>query len=112
MSFCSPDSNNGFIQRSHTAVMYLSGYEHSSGGELFLTDHSSMAPPMEMRKKIPLKCGRLVSFESGPQNLHGVNMFKEGSRYAYDIWMTMQPEHFEYTHNSGLAKCAKWEEDR
>lgn len=108
-SFCSPNSNAGFIQRSHTAVMYLSGYEHSTGGELFFTDISSIAPPNDKRLPIPLKCGRLVVFESTPQNLHGVQTFLNGSRYAIDLWMTTQPDHFEYTHNFGLGKCAKWE---
>merc|ERR1712054_349618 len=83
---CSPTGNPSFIHRSHTAVLYFSDYSHSTGGELFMTDdYSRNDPPMEHRDVIPLKCGRLVAFESSPQNLHGVNSFETGSRWAIDL---------------------------
>lgn len=105
---CGLKSNNGFIHRTHTAVLYLSDYSHAKGGELFMTDTPKVEPPMNERSIIPLKCGRMVVFESGPQNIHGVNTFETGNRYAIDLWFATHPGHFEAT-GKAWTKLAPWE---
>ena len=41
------------------------------------------------------KCGRLVGFSAGKENMHGVLAVTGGKRCAVALWFTLDPEHKE-----------------
>ena len=41
------------------------------------------------------KCGRLVGFSAGKENLHGVTAVTKGRRCAVALWFTLDPNHKE-----------------
>lgn len=41
------------------------------------------------------KCGRLVAFSAGKENMHGVLPVTKGRRCAVALWFTLDPEHKE-----------------
>ena len=41
------------------------------------------------------KCGRLVAFSAGKENMHGVKAVTRGKRCAVALWFTLDPEHKE-----------------
>ena len=41
------------------------------------------------------KCGRMVGFSAGKENLHGVLGVTEGKRCAVALWFTLDPAHRE-----------------
>ena len=41
------------------------------------------------------KCGRLVGFSAGKENMHGVTAVTKGRRCAVALWFTMDAEHKE-----------------
>lgn len=43
------------------------------------------------------KCGRLVGFSAGKENMHGVTAVTRGKRCAVALWFTMDAEHKEAT---------------
>ena len=43
------------------------------------------------------KCGRLVAFSAGKENMHGVLAVTKGRRCAVALWFTLDPDHRETT---------------
>lgn len=41
------------------------------------------------------KCGRIVGFSSGGENLHGVRAVKRGSRCSIGLWFTFDKKYAE-----------------
>lgn len=41
------------------------------------------------------KCGRLVGFSAGKENMHGVKAVTKGLRCAVALWLTLDPNHSE-----------------
>ena len=41
------------------------------------------------------KCGRLVAFSAGGENLHGVLAVTKGRRCVVALWFTLDPKHKE-----------------
>ncbi|XP_068220320.1 prolyl 3-hydroxylase 1-like isoform X2 [Palaemon carinicauda] len=76
--------------RDYSAILYLN--EDFKGGEFVFTrdrtgaTHEGMVQP---------KCGRMVAFSAGPENLHGVLPVTEGSRCAIGLWFTHNEKHKE-----------------
>lgn len=46
-----------------------------------------------MQSVVHPKCGRIVAFSSGKENLHGVKAVRTGSRCAIGIWFTHNPKY-------------------
>jgi hypothetical protein len=44
------------------------------------------------------RCGRLVGFSAGSENLHGVRSVQRGRRCALGLWFTLNPFHEEIEH--------------
>jgi len=44
------------------------------------------------------RCGRLVGFSSGSENLHGVRSVQRGRRCALGLWFTLNPLYEETEH--------------
>ena len=47
------------------------------------------------QEKVSPKCGRLVAFSAGKENMHGVLAVTKGRRCAVALWFTLDPEHKE-----------------
>lgn len=41
------------------------------------------------------KCGRMVGFSAGKENMHGVTAVTRGRRCAVALWFTLDPKHKE-----------------
>lgn len=78
--------------RSHTVFTYLSD-DNVDGGEFYIARDSANARHGRRREedlaiKVRPKCGQMVGFSSGGENLHGVLPLKSGSRYSIGLWLT------------------------
>ena len=47
------------------------------------------------QERVTPKCGRLVAFSAGEENLHGVLALTKGRRCAVALWFTLDPNHKE-----------------
>jgi len=78
--------------RSHTVFTYLSD-DNVDGGEFYIARDSEAARQgsrleEDLDMKVRPKCGQMVGFSSGGENLHGVLPLKRGSRYSIGLWLT------------------------
>ncbi|KAJ8930442.1 hypothetical protein NQ314_016769 [Rhamnusium bicolor] len=72
-----------YIWRDYSAILYLNNA--FEGGEfIFSKDRTAK----QIQSIVVPKCGRLVAFSSGGENLHGVKAVTKGSRCAIGIWFT------------------------
>jgi leucine proline-enriched proteoglycan (leprecan) len=79
-----------YTWRDYSAVLYLNnGFE---GGEFFFAHSTTNLSPEE---KVNPKCGRLVAFSAGKENMHGVLAVTKGRRCAVALWFTLDPTHKE-----------------
>ncbi|XP_066983028.1 prolyl 3-hydroxylase 1-like [Macrobrachium rosenbergii] len=76
--------------RDYSAILYLN--EDFEGGEFIFTKDRTGASYEGM---VQPKCGRMVAFSAGPENLHGVLPVLEGSRCAIGMWFTHNEKHKE-----------------
>ena len=44
------------------------------------------------------KCGRMVGFSAGKENMHGVTAVTKGRRCAVALWFTQDPNYEETAH--------------
>uniref|UniRef100_A0A7N4V071 procollagen-proline 3-dioxygenase n=1 Tax=Sarcophilus harrisii TaxID=9305 RepID=A0A7N4V071_SARHA len=75
--------------RDYSAILYMN--EDFEGGEFIFTGRD----PETVTASIKPKCGRMVSFSSGRENLHGVKAVTKGQRCAVALWFTLDPLHRE-----------------
>ena len=91
--------------RTYSALLYLNeqGISGSQGGSFVFSNRSSDGcAPSGKNLLIPTKCGRVVVFSSGPENIHGVEQVYKGARYAFALWFTgdegrREPDRSEWT---------------
>ena len=48
------------------------------------------------------KCGRLVGFSAGKENMHGVTVVTNGKRCAVAMWFTLDPNYKETSYDEAL----------
>ncbi|KAJ8936432.1 hypothetical protein NQ318_015578 [Aromia moschata] len=77
-----------YTWRDYSAILYLN--DNFKGGEFIF---SSDPIAKQVQSVVEPKCGRMVGFTSGFENLHGVKAVKQGSRCAVAIWFTLNPEY-------------------
>ncbi|KAJ8975814.1 hypothetical protein NQ317_013745 [Molorchus minor] len=77
-----------YTWRDYSAILYLNN--DFDGGE-FIFSSDSTAKHVE--SAVTPKCGRMVGFTSGKENLHGVKAVKEGARCAVAVWFTLDPKY-------------------
>ncbi|XP_070567070.1 prolyl 3-hydroxylase 1-like isoform X2 [Ptychodera flava] len=80
-----------FTWRDYSAIMYLNS-EFEGGEFIFAKFNKTIEASVEP------KCGRLVSFSAGKENLHGVKAILEGRRCALALWFTLDKNHDEKDH--------------
>ncbi|XP_044257307.1 prolyl 3-hydroxylase 1-like [Tribolium madens] len=79
-----------YTHRDYSAIIYLN--DDFEGGEFVF---SADAKGEKIQSVINPRCGKMVAFSSGSENLHGVRAVKKGSRCAIAIWFTFDPKHAE-----------------
>lgn len=86
--------------RSHTAMLYLNDHgEDFQGGEFIFKNSLPWQKDDACYGEdliVEPKCGTLVMFTTGKENVHGVNRVLQGTRYALAMWFTMDPNRREY----------------
>ena len=78
-----------------SAILYLN--DDIRGGDFFFARSLSDLSPDVL---VQPKCGRLVGFSAGKENLHGVLPVIEGRRCAIALWFTLDPTHKELSFDS------------
>ncbi|CAN8004319.1 unnamed protein product [Ixodes hexagonus] len=76
------------IWRDYSAVLYLNN--DFRGGD-FVFGRSRDA----IEARVSPKCGRMVAFSAGRENLHGVLPVERGRRCALALWFTLDPKYRE-----------------
>ncbi|CAI8035393.1 Prolyl 3-hydroxylase 1 [Geodia barretti] len=81
-----------YTWRDYSAIMYLN--DEFEGGDFFYAHSTKDLSPEET---VSPKCGRLVAFSAGKENMHGVLAVTKGRRCAVALWFTLDPNHKEAT---------------
>ncbi|XP_065051385.1 prolyl 3-hydroxylase 2-like isoform X2 [Rhopilema esculentum] len=83
-----PKVSPAYTWRDFSGVLYLNdGFE---GGE-FIFAH----PNGTQQASVKPKCGRMVAFKGGLDNIHGVLGIRTGRRCALPLWFTLQEDKIE-----------------
>ncbi|NP_001161578.1 leprecan-like protein precursor [Saccoglossus kowalevskii] len=80
-----------YVWRDYSALMYLN--EDFEGGEFIFARFNKT-----VEASVQPKCGRLVSFSAGEENLHGVKAVTKGRRCALAMWYTLDTKYDEKAH--------------
>nr|XP_033341230.1 prolyl 3-hydroxylase 2-like isoform X1 [Megalopta genalis] len=80
-----------YTWRDYSAILYLN--EDFQGGEFFFAKERAIH---ESSSLIFPKCGRMVAFSAGGENLHGVKGVRRGRRCALALWFTQDENYREY----------------
>mmetsp|Transcript_32497 Transcript_32497/g.93552 ORF Transcript_32497/g.93552 Transcript_32497/m.93552 type:complete len:433 (-) Transcript_32497:44-1342(-) len=98
-----------FHWRTHSAHLYLDspgeGDGGFQGGEFYFADFWTDALHGGGRTVVAPRCGRLVAFSAGPENLHGVNPLDRGRRCALSVWMSTDAERAAFAGELQLASA-------
>nr|XP_012151788.1 PREDICTED: prolyl 3-hydroxylase 1-like isoform X2 [Megachile rotundata] len=87
---CVQDSP-AYVWRDYSAILYLN--DDFQGGEFFFATNQTN------RKSdivVSPRCGRMVAFSAGGENLHGVRGVLRGKRCALALWFTQDANYMEY----------------
>ncbi|XP_044752189.1 prolyl 3-hydroxylase 1-like [Coccinella septempunctata] len=79
-----------YTWRDFSAIIYLN--DDFLGGEFFF---SSNMNPDSIQSSVHPRCGKMVAFSSGGENLHGVKAVQKGTRCAIGLWFTLNPGYKE-----------------
>ncbi|XP_033341231.2 prolyl 3-hydroxylase 2 isoform X2 [Megalopta genalis] len=80
-----------YTWRDYSAILYLN--EDFQGGEFFFAKERAIH---ESSSLVFPKCGRMVAFSAGGENLHGVKGVRRGRRCALALWFTQDENYREY----------------
>lgn len=80
-----------YTWRDYSAILYLNDDFH--GGEFFFVDDRERR---RVQGTVRPKCGRMVAFSAGGENLHGVQAVRGGRRCAAALWFTQDEKYLEY----------------
>ena len=84
-AFCDP-SPPAYSYRSVSALLYLSSlHDQFEGGRFFFADRHPGGRAFTPTTFVEPRCGRLLAFTSGPENLHGVMPVAAGTRFIADF---------------------------
>jgi leucine proline-enriched proteoglycan (leprecan) len=95
---CYQESPNGdcikkepaYTWRDYSAILYLN--DDFEGGKFFFAHSPHDTTPEHY---VAPKCGRLVGFSAGAENMHGVTAVTKGKRCAVALWFTFDPNYQE-----------------
>ncbi|KAF5305804.1 hypothetical protein FQA39_LY09140 [Lamprigera yunnana] len=79
-----------YIWRDYSAIIYLN--DNFQGGDfVFATDIFGK----KIQSTVRPKCGRMIAFSAGAENLHGVKPVILGKRCAIALWFTFNKKYIE-----------------
>lgn len=78
-----------YTHRDYSAILYLN--DDFEGGDFIFTMLDAKTVTAEVRPQ----CGRVIGFEAGKENPHGVRAVTQGQRCAVALWFTLDPIHEE-----------------
>ncbi|XP_046881219.1 prolyl 3-hydroxylase 1 [Hypomesus transpacificus] len=78
-----------YTHRDYSAILYLN--DDFEGGDFIFTQLDAKTVTAEVRPQ----CGRVIGFEAGKENPHGVRAVTKGQRCAVALWFTLDPIHQE-----------------
>ena len=79
---CTPTTALCCSWRSHSSILFLN--TDVEGGAFFFQDGPA-------RTLVTPRCGRVVLFTAGVENVHGVEAVRQGKRVAFAAWYTQDP---------------------
>ncbi|XP_033118540.1 prolyl 3-hydroxylase 1-like isoform X2 [Anneissia japonica] len=77
-----------FVWRDWSAITYLG--DDFEGGDFIFSSNK-----LQIQSKVKPKCGRIVAFSAGEENLHGVLPVLSGRRCAMALWFTHDLRYME-----------------
>lgn len=80
-----------YTWRDYSAILYLNGGDFEGGRFFFAHSPKDLSP----QAFVDPKCGRMVGFSAGKENMHGVTAVTKGKRCAVALWFTLDPAHRE-----------------
>lgn len=80
-----------YTWRDYSAILYLN--DDFDGGEFFFAENQKKR---RVQSTILPRCGRMVAFSAGMENLHGVRGVRSGRRCAIALWFTQDERYLEY----------------
>ncbi|RLU20866.1 hypothetical protein DMN91_007480 [Ooceraea biroi] len=80
-----------YTWRDYSAILYLN--DDFDGGEFFFVESQRKR---HVRSIVRPRCGRMVAFSAGGENLHGVQGVRGGKRCAVALWFTQDKKYLEY----------------
>nr|XP_012234724.1 PREDICTED: prolyl 3-hydroxylase 2-like isoform X1 [Linepithema humile] len=80
-----------YTWRDYSAILYLN--DDFDGGEFFFVEDPKRR---RVQSTVQPRCGRMVAFSAGGENLHGVQGVRSGRRCAVALWFTQDERYFEY----------------
>lgn len=83
--------NAAYTWRDYSAILYLN--ENFDGGEFFFAGDRA---GRNVQSVVSPRCGRMVAFSAGSENLHGVRAVHYGRRCAVALWFTQDEGYLEY----------------
>lgn len=87
-----------YVWRDYSAILYLN--DDFQGGEFFFAKDRFIRT---MDNIVSPRCGRMVAFSAGKENLHGVRGVLRGRRCALALWFTQNEKYLEYERTLALA---------
>ncbi|XP_029178230.1 prolyl 3-hydroxylase 1-like [Nylanderia fulva] len=80
-----------YTWRDYSAILYLN--DDFDGGEFFFVDDWKSR---HVQGVVRPRCGRMVAFSAGSENLHGVQGVRNRRRCAVALWFTLDKKYLEY----------------
>ncbi|XP_018399168.1 PREDICTED: prolyl 3-hydroxylase 2-like [Cyphomyrmex costatus] len=80
-----------YTWRDYSAILYLN--DDFDGGEFFFVEDGKRR---RVQGIVRPRCGRMVAFSAGGENLHGVQGIRSGKRCAVALWFTQDEKYLEY----------------
>ncbi|XP_024880411.1 prolyl 3-hydroxylase 2-like isoform X2 [Temnothorax curvispinosus] len=83
--------DSAYTWRDYSAILYLN--DDFDGGEFFFAEDWKRR---RVQGIVRPRCGRMVAFSAGGENLHGVRGVRSGRRCAVALWFTQDEKYLEY----------------
>lgn len=80
-----------YTWRDYSAILYLN--DDFDGGEFFFAENWKSR---RIQGIVRPRCGRMVAFSAGGENLHGVRGVRNNRRCAVALWFTQDEKYLEY----------------
>ncbi|KAL6254200.1 hypothetical protein P5V15_014822 [Pogonomyrmex californicus] len=80
-----------YTWRDYSSILYLN--DDFDGGQFFFVEDRKRR---RIQGIVRPRCGRMIAFSAGGENLHGVQGVRHGKRCAVALWFTQDEKYLEY----------------